>query len=288
MARKAPLKARKQCMGECKANLEITENFYSSSSSMFPDGRVTICKSCIQNELDITNIDSVKKVLRQIDRPFLATEWQKSLDSGKEPLGWYLRKVSALHQYKSLTYEDSIDGEVSTLKYKNDNDYDIADEDIYDKATTDIKRKWGTGYTDKQYFELENTWGEMIRANDISTPQHKTQLELYCKLKLSMNKAIEEQDWSTLDKVGKQFDNVVKNSGFRPIDKISGSESSGIRNFSTIFEEVERDGFIEPYKIEFEQDIIDKTIMYLANYTRKLMNIGQLVEPPEDTPKVGE
>ncbi|MEK5036311.1 hypothetical protein MKY96_33200 [Paenibacillus sp. FSL R7-0302] len=281
------LKARKVCT-KCRTEREITENFYSSSSSMFPDGRVTICKACIQEELDVTNNDSVKRVLRQIDRPFLATEWQKSLDSGREPLGWYLRKISALHQYKNLTYEDSVDGEVDLLKFKDDNDFDITEEDIYDKATPDIRRKWGTGYSDKEYYELEITWKEMIDANAITTPQHKTNLELYCQLKVKIKRALEKDDFKTFEALNKQFADVQKNSGFRPIDKISGSESSGIRNFSTIFEEVERDGFIEPYSMVYEQDIIDKTILYLNNYTRKLMNMGQLSEPPEDTPKVGE
>lgn len=255
---------------------------------MFSDGKVPICKQCIKDDLDETDVNSVKKVLRQIDKPFIAIEWQKCLNSGKEPFGWYLRQISALHQYKDLTYDDSVDGEVDTLNYKNTNDLDISDDDIYEKATPDVKRKWGTGYSDKEYYELEQTWKDMITSNDINTPQHKKNLKLYCKLAVRVERALEDGDIKTFEMLNKQFSELQKNSGFRPIDKRSGSESAGIRSFSAIWEEVESDGFIEPWDLEFSQDVIDKTIIYMSNYTRKILDLGQIISVPADAPKIGD
>ena len=36
------------------------------------------------------------------------------------------------------------------------------------------------------------------------------------------------------------------------------------------------------------QDIVDKTIMYIANFILKLNKIETMSEPPSDTPKIDE
>jgi hypothetical protein len=270
---------------KCRKEKPKAVNFYTSDSPLFEDGRVPLCKKCIQDEINVADINTVKKMLRQIDKPFIAIEWQKCLESGKEPFGWYLRQISSLHQYKGMGYEDSIDGKVDAYGYKLQNDL-LTEDDIFEKPTIEIIRKWGTGYSNKEYYELESTWKEMSDANDISTPQHRKQLIYYCKIAILLDRAIDEGDPQKIERLNKQFLEIQKNSGFRPIDRKNGSESSGIRSFGVIFEEVERDGFIEPWDIEVTQDIVDKTILYMANYTRKLLNMDSLYEVPDDAPQV--
>lgn len=278
----------KTCIGKCKKSKPMAVNFYASDSPMFEDGRVPICKKCLQNQVDVTDINSVKKILSQIDKPFIATEWQKCLSSGKEPFGWYLRQISSLHQYKGMGYEDSIDGKVDAFSYKIQNDLELSEDELFEKPTIEVIRKWGTGYSNKEYYELESTWNEMTSANDISTPQHRKQLKYYCQMSILLDRAIESGDESKIDKLNKQFLAIQQNSGFRPIDKKGSSETTGIRSFGVIFEEVERDGFIEPWDIEVKQDIVDKTILYMSNYTRKLLNMDSLYEVDDDVPQVGD
>ena len=277
----------KHCIG-CKKNKPIVVNFYASDSPMFHDGRVPLCKKCIQDQIDVTDVNSVKKILRQIDKPFIASEWQKCLKSGKEPFGWYLRQISSLHQYKGMGYEDSVDGQVDSFSYKIQNDIELSEDEIYEKPSLEIIRKWGTNYSNKEYYELENMWKEMTSANDISTPQHRKQLMYYCKVAILLDRAIDSSEEGKIEKLNKQFLEIKKNSGFRPIDRKNGSESTGIRSFGVIFEEVERDGFIEPWKVEITQDIVDKTILYMQNYTRRLLNMDTLYEVDDDVPQVGD
>ena len=52
------------------------------------------------------------------------------------------------------------------------------------------------------------------------------------------------------------------------------------------FEEVEKEGFIKPVNYVEEQDIVDKTIMYILNYTIKLLGQTTMQKPPPDTPRV--
>jgi hypothetical protein len=277
MAKKKIESDKKACI-QCKTSKVASFNYYSTSSSMFPDGRAPICKTCIKDNLDVTDIASVKKVLRQIDKPFIFTEWQNALSTGKEPFGTYLRMISGLHQYKNLTYDGSIDGEVSVLQYKVQNEIDLNEE-------PEIRRKWGLAFSNREYYELEKTWHDMIAANNISTPQHRAELEMYCKLKTLVSRALEANNIKEFEMLNRQFTEVKKTSGFRPIDKISSNESSGIRNFGSIFEEVERDGFIPPANLSENEDIVDKTILYILNYTRKLLSVGQMTETDEDSPE---
>lgn len=280
---------KKKCT-ECKKQKTPSTGFYASNSPLFPDGRVSLCKACVLKNVDVTSVDSVKKMLRQIDKPFIEKEWQSCLNSGKEPFGWYLRKISGLMQHSKLGYEDGVSDSspvIDTKLYKYNNDM-LTEDDIYDKPTIDVLRKWGTTFSNKEYYELERLWEEMDRANEISTPQHKEQLKNYCKVATLIARALEENDVKTFQVLNKEFDTIQKNSGFRPIDKKSGSESAGIRSFSTIFEEVERDGFIVPDPLKFPQDIIDKTIIYMLNYQRKLFHMEQLIDVPEDAPYEGD
>lgn len=281
----------KTCI-KCMKNRVTKVHFYSSDSSMFSDGRVPICKTCIKSDIDENDINSVKKVLRQIDKPFIYSEWNTAKDSEKETFGSYLRIISSLPQYKGLTYEDSSDS-YSASSNINYNDYEdnnqIVDEEIPLVISPEVRLKWGAEFSTFEYFKLEKFWDEMTTSNNIETPQHKRQLELYCKINIFIDRAFKDQDFKTFEMLNKQLTNIIKDAGFRPIDKVSGNESAGIRSFSQIFEEVEKEGFITPVPYNgADQDIVDRTIMYLLNYQRRLLNMETLIEPPDDTPKINE
>lgn len=258
----------------------ITNNFYSSDSDMFMDGRVPICKKCIKDEINENDLDSVKKILRQIDKPFIVAEWNTAKKSPQDTFGTYIKMINSLPQYKGLTYEDSDSDRKIRDEVFNGFSQDEGQEEFV--PTRELILKWGKTFDPDEYLKLEQTWEDMMFANEINTPQHKKNLAQYCKLSVLMDRALDSGQYSDYDKLKKQFDNTEKSSGFRPIDRKSGSESSGVRTFSQIFEEVERDGFIKPAPIDVDPDIVDKTILYMANYTKRLFNQELLYQAPDD------
>jgi hypothetical protein len=280
----------------CNRTIKL-HNFYSTDSEMFSDGYITVCKQCLKEMVDEDDLETVYRTLRAIDKPFLKDVWKKAKSSKNNTFGDYMRMVSSLHQYRNLTYSDSIleeeieeEEEVEqTPNYDSsiDNIEEIETEIGVIKVTKELKAKWGN-YSNREILEMEKNYQEMLMANDISTPQHRSQLQIYCKLLMFMNKALQEKDYSAFEKLSRQFDALIKSSGFRPIDRKSSDEATGMRNFSTIFQEVERNGFVEPLDIDKveNQDIVDKTIMYFSNYVRKLVGKEALIKPPSDTPKV--
>ena len=58
------------------------------------------------------------------------------------------------------------------------------------------------------------------------------------------------------------------------------------RSFSQIFEKIEKEGYIKPAPVDVKQDIVDRTIQYLMNYTLRLLDKQVLPKPPADTPKI--
>lgn len=273
---------------KCGELKKINDYYISSDNLIYSDGRLPICKTCLDNLVDMDDVELLIEILRKLDRPFLRNEYEASLSYDK-PFGEYMRRL-AMPQNKHLTYLDSqFTEDLSKFKAKTVNELNKKNniEDVISfKATPELIAKWGSGYSEADLYQLETFYSEMKRANEIATPQHIESLKLICKLNLKQNKALDEGDALTFAKLNTQYNKMLQDSGFRPIDKQSGGESIGIRTFSQIWEENEKDGFIEPYPYQEKQDIVDKTIMYMANYTRKLFNMSSLTDPPKDTPKV--
>lgn len=288
MALKKKAPTSKICC-KCNESKSTKENYYMASDDFVQsDGRVSVCKSCLDKLVDMNDVETLIEVMRRIDRPFIKSTYDASLSAGN-PFGEYMRRL-AMPQNRSLTYADSqFDEDLSKFRAKTSKDLNksLNVEDVISfKVTPDLIAKWGSGYSESDLYQLEQFYNDMKNSNDITTPQHIESLKLLCKLNLKQNKALDDGDSGTFAKLNTQYNKILQDSGFRPIDKQSGGESSGVRTFSQIWEEIERDGFIEPYPYQEKQDIVDKTIMYMGNYTRKLLNINSMIEPPEDTPKV--
>lgn len=276
---------------KCKVEKSLKENYYLAANSLIhSDKRLSICKECLESISDFSNVEIFIDVLRQIDRPFIKSDYEDSF-AKRKPFGEYMRRLG-MPQHKNKTYIDSeFSKELDKHQAKTSKELNKKTnvEDVLDiKITPKMVATWGSGYNENDIFQLQQFFNDMKDANSITTPQHKEQLKLLCKVNLEQNKALEEKRFGEFKTLNQQYNNILRDSGFRPIDKQSGGESIGIRTFSQIWEEVERDGFIEPFPYEERQDIIDKTIMYVSNYTRKLLNMQSLTEAPEDTPQVNE
>lgn len=234
------------------------------------------------------DVDSLINTMRMVDRPFHKKTYDDALPKSN-PFGYYMRMLGS-PQLKNKTYlESEFEGHFEEMIAKSSKELNKkknVEDVIKFKIDADAILRWGSGYDERELYQLETFYDDMITANVVTTPQHKEYLKLICKLNLEQNKALSAGEVTAFKNLNTQYNTMIKDSGFRPIDKKSSDESIGIRTFSQIFEEVEKDGFVKPYPYQEDQDIVDKTIMYLGNYTRKLVNMQSMSEPPEDTPKI--
>lgn len=279
---------RKVCK-DCKKN-KLLNDFYTSTSIMF-DGHVPICKKCLKDMIDENNIESVKITLQRIDKPFIAKVWKTSEENENDTVGTYFRMINSLQQYKNSSWADSdFEGENQTDIYKHKFD-DIEDMDEIStdkgviKLTKDIAKKYGSGYTNREYLEMEKFYQDMCYSNDITTPTLKKQLIYLCKLQTWQDRALDQGNDSAFKNYNDRYEKILQSSGFRPIDRKSSSESSGLASFSQLFEQVERNGYVEPKPIEERMDLVDMAILAHINYVRQLSGHERLATLPDDVSK---
>ncbi|WP_090739303.1 hypothetical protein [Paenibacillus sp. Mc5Re-14] len=277
---------RKICKGECGKS-KLLSDFYTSTSMMF-DGHVPVCKKCLKEMIDENNIESVKTTLQRIDKPFIAKVWKSAEENESDTVGTYFRMINSLQQYKKSSWADSdMEGENETDIYKHKfDDLDDVDEIVTDegviKLTKDIAMKFGSGYTNREYLTMEKFYHDMSYSHDINTPQLKKQLVYLCKLQIWMDRSLEQGDDKAFKNYNDRYEKILQSSGFRPIDRKSASESSGMMSFSQLFEQVERNGYVEPKPIEERMDLVDMAILSHINYVRQLIGHEKLSTLPDD------
>jgi len=177
------------------------------------------------------------------------------------------------------------------------NDFNITDDNINNtfdiQVDNELVLKWGKWEQEEDYYKLEDFCTRMIEFNNIETPQDVFYLRKLAVISLQMDKELLAGHYNQAKQLGDLFSKYMADSKFRAMDISDATKSGGLRTFSHAYMEIEKDGFIPPWeeyrKIKgLKQDIVDKTIMYILNYTLKLNKMAQLIEPPYDTPKIEE
>lgn len=282
-----PAKPKKTCQHENhEGNRErATTYFFKVDSPLFPDGMINICRDCVRREVDVEDIESVIGFLRQIDKPFVEKIWNEAVNSGKHPLGEYIRKINSLQQLKGKTFENSdgmqgIGKSVDLQSAKTpDSIMTVKGEIVY---TDELVDKWGIGYKKHEYLQMEKFYVNMKETHEINTETHIDQLKQLSYLSVDRDRLRQAGDWTNYTKLSKTIEDMTKSAGFRPVDRQGLDDATGIRSFSQIFEEVEKRGFRKPPAVEFEEDIVDKMIISLANYYNRLVGRQLLAELPEE------
>ncbi|MFC8688166.1 hypothetical protein [Brevibacillus porteri] len=100
---------KKTCLS-CGKNKKYEQFYLSNSDYHKVDGKHPVCKDCLKKNLDIEDIETVKYVLIELNRPFLADIWESTLAESsarkKEAFGMYIKNVQL--NFKDLTWKDSM------------------------------------------------------------------------------------------------------------------------------------------------------------------------------------
>ena len=163
--------------------------FYSDKR--YVTEKFPICKKCImamveqrENENDPPNEtrESVQKVLKLLDKPYLEDIYAKCIKGAldgvgekqkQSPFGTYITSILGFPQYKDMTYADSKFGDAG----------DTADEvKLNQKTIKAAKKRFGSGYSDEEYMFLENEYQDWIGRYECNT---KAQEEVFENLALN-------------------------------------------------------------------------------------------------------
>ena len=282
----------KKICDNCKRELAST-NFYNTNSVLSVDGKLNICKVCVKSMIDYNNMETIYKILQLLDVPFIYSYYRSAIESNPEdPWNTYIRIAnSKMNEFKKGTWKDSKfqPESINPVKLNMDNIVDYHSSFV---PTIEIINRWGN-YSNDEYFKLEQFYWDMKDKNKIETPQEETYLKKLALISMKMDTELEAGRYDESKKLGDLFSKYMADSQFRAIDKTDIDKTGGLRGFGQIYAEVEKEDFIPPWeyyrKIKgLTQDIVDKTIMYIGNFTLKLNKVESMPEPPSDTPKIDE
>jgi len=280
---------KKEC-DNCHKEL-VFSAFYNTNSVLSVDGKLNICKTCVKSMLDYSKIETVYKILQLLDVPFIYSYWRNAKENNPDdPWSRYITMAnSKINEFKKGTWKDSKFEPDSINPVKNNMVQYVSTTSNFEVTEETIVR-WGN-HPREDYAKLESFYKDMEISNNIETEQDRVYLKKLAIISLKMDKELEEGNYDEATKLGNLFSKYMADSKFRAMDKTDADKTGGIRNFSTIYAEVEKDGFIPPWehyrKIRgITQDIVDKTIMHILNFTLKLNKVESMTTPPLDTPKL--
>ncbi len=274
----------KKTCDTCKKELSVV-NFYNTNSALSSDGKLNICKTCVTNTIDYKNMETIYAILQLLDVPFIQQYWESAENNNpNNPWGSYITMAnSKINEFKNKKYKDSkfFDSQKEFNK-RFDIDFEV---------TREILARWGNHDEVSDYLKLEQFYNDMKDKNRIETPQEETYLKKLAIISLKMDQELEAGHYDEAKKLGDLFSKYMADSQFRAIDKGGIDKTGGLRGFGQIYAEVEKDDFIPPWehyrKIKgLTQDIVDKSIMHIENFTLKLNKIKTMSEPPSDTPNL--
>lgn len=280
--------------------IKKSKDFYASTNPFHTTGKIPYCKSCIKefclgknNALDL---DKLKLILKEIDKPFLYDVIQSALkessNTGGDVLGIYFKNVCSLPQYKQLNWSCSIfepvcKDEIKFLNIEEKNEKKIVSLDDF---SDEILLRW-IGYDVEEVASLEDFYQRMRHDNRIESVQDEIYLKKLAIINLEQDKAGKEKNWAMYKQLGEMFSKFMQDAKLRAQDRTEADRNGGIRNFSAIYGEVEKDDFIPPWSYYAKinganQDLVDKTIMHIDNFTLRLNKVERMIKPPIDTPKL--
>ena len=269
--------------------------FYKSTSTIYKHfEKIPVCKKCLVKMYDelVEHFQSEKLALynicMELNIPFVESIYLASVDSKTNTLQATITKINSLPQYKGMTFKDS-DGLTSKSEEIRETNKDLVKMKTFDKEEAIIR--WGNTWNEYELNKLELFYHDMMAKNRIETPQDDDYLKKLSMLSIKIDEAIISGESTKAKSLGDLYSKYMQDAKFRAQDMTDADKQGGIRTFSQIYAEVERDDFIPPWEkfanmFGVKQDLVDKTIMYYMNFIMKFNKAEKLVEPPSDVPKV--
>ncbi|OPH47742.1 hypothetical protein BC351_10505 [Paenibacillus ferrarius] len=274
---------KKNCI-TCVKSKDLSQ-FYLSYSSNHGDKRTPICKLCVRNDVDFTDLKNVRDRLLSIDKPFLIDRWNIAIEehrkTNKHPIGCYVKNIILSDATKYLTYKDSVfeSSHMETIEISTS----IEDNEILEikKLNYDLKQlksKYGYGYPDDEYYLFEDKYQQLKTSFQLLTTMHEEYFREFCvnKVKETLAKAKglfkEAKEWAAMVK------DVAEAGKLKPSQMSKADLSGGLDTFGQLARMVEENHEIMqllPRFTEQPKDKVDVTLWCYINYVRDLKGLPE-------------
>lgn len=223
--------SRKRCTA-CGEDKRPAIDFYLSRSKLykFNDGRMPVCKECLSKlfkELNAKYSDEVKALYHlcmlfdiYFDRDLVEKSSANNNFSDEDNLlKSYMKNVNSLNQYK---FKDSMSSDCvvlddNLLESKKEYEEVETDTELSISITPKIRRRWGKGYTDEEYEDLEYFYEEY--KNNLDHENNFMKLELIqemCTIKFIRDKAKRNGDYKTAREYSDLLSKKMADANLKP------------------------------------------------------------------------
>lgn len=257
----------------CGDSKRLTDYYKSYSPLDKIDERLRVCKACLKKESNINDVESVKNILRMVDKPFNIHLFESALTK-PDVIGEYFKLINA-KDYRHDTWEQSIfekeDKENETVHGDT-----LSIENIDDTLLSELKEKYGYGYPDEEYVLFEKKFINLKPSFQLPTTMHEEYLREYCvnKVKETIAKAKgefkEAKEWSAMAKESAEAGKL------KPSQMSKSDLSQGLDGFGQLSRMVEEHQDIIPLLPKFikqPKDDVDVTLWLYINYIRDLQGM---------------
>lgn len=300
-------KGKKTC--NCCGKPKNLTDYYLNYSPMYAlDQRTPICKDCCKSSCladdGSINMDKLKDLLRQIDRPLyldLIASAEKQVKKensfisddevkfhGEDILSKYFTGI-AKRQDRAKSYSDSekegffhqnsnrTTSEINDIKNnfdtKNTSVNTSINQGSKEDAELNYSDKWMGSYSKTDLEYLENYYTSLDHDYNVVTENHRDYARKIAKASLAMDKAFNEMTSGITGaevkykNMKEAFDSLSKSAKFS--ESTRSVNDVGASSFSKVAAMVESHNWI-PEHHPLERDTIDEMIDYLSTITKSL------------------
>lgn len=285
-------------------NKHSLNQFYKSYNTQHADGYLPWCKDCIQShayneETHDIDIDGLKSVLRQVDRPYIETVLQGAInqynktysgkncpkDNRKRIIASYIKNINSLPQFIALDWQGGIDymnrmgssqldikiEDGYTSKDNDDKVYYLPEDDF--EVTLDIVRLFGGGYKKSEYKLFWEKYSFLTQNYPETTNLHTEALVTYIRFKVKEEIATAKGQAADAEKWSKNAIAAAEKAKINPSQLSQSDLQGGVNSFSELFKAVEQAVDVIPILPKFKaqpNDALDFNIWCYVNYIRDL------------------
>ena len=268
LAKSQPKEPKRICQRrECDAmgRHQPMTKFYKSRNASI--GYHPFCKDCVNQMVNIDDIQTVYDILQILDTPFIQDVWVETLANvNSNYMEEYLNLINNTYKtrYENARFKDSVYEETTSIE-KDEKGNEIKN---WDDEWQGYYSQRELNYLNKYYKDLQNDF-------KIITTNHKDYARRIAQASLIMNDTYnvmrdnpdDKDAVSAYNTAVSNFDRLSKSAQFAESQRSASDVSLGC--FGRVFDAVEKHNFV-PKHIPEDKDMFDKIIDQFMNINKSL------------------
>lgn len=229
----------------CHKKKRIKDDFYLASNSVInTDGRLSICKTCLEPVANIQDVNEFINVMRMIDRPFLKSEYDASLTASNS-FGEYMRRL-AMPQNRNKNYLDSeFNKELSEHSNKEElqeftDGISIEGKGFTADSLVALRKKWGK-FEEDDYEFLEEFYRDYANTYSTDTPAQVNLYRNIAKVHLQAEKELPKGNIKAYKDLMDLSSKMHKDGNISPIQNTGANDDRGLSTYGLWIREIEKE-----------------------------------------------